>query len=184
MTIDDLVGDVIQSVPEAPMLSIRDALRWAQRELCKDGNAWVVSDGPVVVAANTPYAEIEAPPGARPVRVLSLSRGDHPLEPGADYTQASPSSVELKIKPKQSTLSGRLAVRPDKDMPEALLAEHSETLCHGAKYRLLTLPQPWRDPDMAEFHHRHWRAGINDAYRLSMYGHHVGGAKAKLRRFI
>ncbi len=186
MTLDDLVADVALEVPDAPRASIKDLLLRAIYDLCVKGNAWVVDDEPVVAGADTPYAELEAPMDAFPVRLLAVEVGGKALRPGTDYEQTSPTRITLKPAIKASTLRGRLAVRPrlGKAMPGELLDRHAETLRHGALARLLMLPQPWREPELALYHQRLWEAGVNDAIRLAAYGHQVGGARARPRRFI
>jgi len=187
MTLDDLIDDVALDVPDAPRASIRDTLRWAQRELAREGNAWVVSDEPVIVAADTAYAELEPPVDAEPVRILSVEVDGRAIHPGSDYRQVSPTRIELRRTPDASTLRGRLAVAPTSDAPDLpleLLSQHAETLKHGARYRLLMLPQAWRNPEIAMLHQRYWLAGISDAKRLASYGFQAGGARVRTRRFI
>lgn len=187
MTLEELTQSVMMDAPEAPIMTVRDMLRWAMRELAREGNAWVVSDEPVIVAADTPYAELEAPPDTEPVRILSVEMDGRPIRPGSDYRQASPTRIELRRQPDANTLRGRLAVAPTSsapDLPEELLSQHAETLKHGARYRLLLLPQPWRDAELAALHQRYWLAGINDAKRLASYGFQAGGARVRTRRFI
>ncbi|WP_339934585.1 hypothetical protein [Vreelandella glaciei] len=181
-----LVQSVVQDVPEAPMMTVRDLLAWAVIELCEQGNAWVIDDEPVVVAANTPYAELEAPPGAEPIRVLDVFDGGVRLTPGGDYRQTSPTRIQILRKTNASSLSGRLAVKPmqGNKLPQELLSLHRETLRFGTLSRVLMLPQPWRDTDMAMHYQKYWIAGVNDAKRLSVYGHQYGGVRVQPRRFI
>lgn len=181
-----LVQSVVQDAPEAPMMTVRDILAWAVVRLCDDGNAWVIEGEPVVVAADTPYAEIEAPAGAEPVRVLQIVASGAVLTPGVDYRQTSPSGIQLMRKVGVSTLSGRLAVMPSPggQMPAELLATHAETLRFGALSRLLLMPQPWRNTELALHYQKLWTAGVNNANRLAMYGHHAGGARVAPRRFM
>lgn len=181
----DLLQAVVQDVPEAPLMTVRDMVAWAEARLCREGNAWVVNDEPVVVAADTPYAEMEAPFGALPVRILQITLDGRALVPGVDYQQITPTRVEFNNTPDKSLLYGRLAVAPapGKSMPDELLREHAETLRHGALSRLLLLPQPWRDAEKSMYHEKHWRAGINDSMRLSVYGYQTG-ARVRKRRFL
>jgi hypothetical protein len=182
---DDLVQAVVQDVPEAPLMTVRDMLAWAQGRLCREGNAWVVIDEPVVVASDTPYAEMEAPSGAVAVRLLQVMLDGRALTPGIDYHQVTPTRVEFNDMPDQSLLYGRMAVAPmpGESMPDELLQEYAETLRHGALSRLLLLPQPWRDAEKSMYHEKLWRAGVNDAKRLNVYGYQPG-ARVRKRRFI
>lgn len=178
MTLDDLVQSTMMDAPEAPIMTVRDMLRWAMRMLCEEGNAWV-EEG-VIATATGDTAIAASPSGADSVRVLSFSS---PARLG--FCQTSPTSIKLDRDPGVTSLEGRLVVRPTETspMPEELVGEHADTLRHGALWRLLMLPQPWRDPDTAMLHHRYWVAGVNDAKRLSWYGRQAGGSRVTPRRF-
>jgi len=186
MTINDLADGLAIELPGCPLATIRDMLRWAQRELCTEGNAWISRDGPVVVGANTSFAEVEAPAGAEALRVMSLFSGARRLSPGKDYRQLGPSAVALARPADQSTLLGELACRPlpGSDMPAELLARWGEALTDGARYRLLLLPQPWRDPATAEFHRRRFAEAQADARMLAHDGMQSGSVRMSVRRFI
>ena len=158
MKLNDLVQSLIIEVPGCPMPTIRDMLRWAQRELCSEGNVWIVNDGPAVVAANTSYAEVEAPQGAEVF-------ASHAAIPGWSRAQAWSLSLGRPVLAllsfwahhrKASVLTGSVSCRPayGEDMPDALVSRWSETIMDGARYRLLNLPQPWQNAERAEFHRR------------------------------
>ncbi|MGP8291753.1 hypothetical protein ACT3OH_15925 [Vreelandella zhanjiangensis] len=170
---------VVQDVPEAPLMSVRDALRWAEFRLCQDGNAWIVHT-PV-----THEGAVMAPDGTHCVRVLTLYRNDRMMTPGVDYEQTSPEMVVIHRQSDTGALTARIAVKPATEgaLPVELRNQHFETLRHGATHRLLLLPQPWRNVEQAAYHETHFKAGINDAYRLSVYGQQQG-AHVKPRRFI
>lgn len=186
MTLDDLIDDVQMDAPRAPRLTIKGELLRAMSNLCIEGNAWVHRSGPVVVAANTPHAELEAPPGAIPVRIISLESSGKPLRPGVHYNQQGPSSIDLSTGMKTSTLYGALAVKPKRgeQMPDELVDAHAETLKHGALYRLMMLPQPWQSSELAVYHRRYWEAGVTRAKQIAAYGHQAGGSKIRSRQFI
>lgn len=186
MTINDLVDGLAVELPGCPLATIRDMLRWAQRELCAEGNAWISRDGPVVVAANTGHAEIEAPAGAEALRIVSLFDGARRLVPCVDYRQLGPSAVALTRPADQSTLRGELACRPlpGADMPSELIARWGEALSDGARYKLLALPQPWRDMAAAEFHRRRFIKAQTDARMLAHDGMQCGSVRMRVRRFV
>lgn len=175
----DLLQTVVQDVPEAPLMSVRDAIRWAEFRLCQDGNAWIVD------AAVTQEGAIMAPEGCHGVRVLTLYRNGRALKPGVDYQQPSPESVAIRHMSAADTFTARIAVKPTSDgsVPDELRRQHFETLRHGATLRLLLLPQPWRNVEQAAYHETQFNAGINDAYRLSVYGQQQG-ARVQARRFM
>ncbi|MDW0357717.1 hypothetical protein Q8G38_00135 [Halomonas venusta] len=174
----DLLQAVVQDVPEAPLMTVRDALQWAEFRLCQDGNAWIV-DVPV-----SQEGAVMAPEGTHGVRVLTLYRNGRVMKPGADYEQLSPEKVAIHRKNGTDTFTARMAIKPTADgaLPDALRDQHFETLRHGATHRLLLLPQPWRNVEQATYHETYFKAGINDAYRLSVYGQQQG-ARVQPRRF-
>jgi len=186
MTLDDIIRRVALDVPDAPRLTIKDMLLWSMADLCDQGNAWIHTDGPIVVAADTDYAELEAPTDAEPVRVVEVLVDERPLRPGIHYRQTGPASIELSFKPKVSSLYGRLAVKPvpGKSMPAELISLHHNTLRYGALHKLFMLPQSWKNPEQAIYYRRLWEGGITQAKQLAAYGHQVGGARVRPRRFL
>ncbi|ASK18859.1 hypothetical protein [Halomonas sp. N3-2A] len=175
----DLLQAVVQDVPEAPLMSVRDAIRWSEFRLCQDGNAWIV-DAPV-----TSEGAIMAPVDTTCVRALAVYRNGRAMMPGADYGQPAPDVVTIHRQRNADTYTARIAVKPTSDnaLPAELRDQYFETLRHGATHRLLLLPQPWRNVEQAAYHETHFTAGINDAYRLSVYGQQQG-ARVQPRRFI
>lgn len=176
---DRLVQAVVQDVPEAPLMTVRDMLAWAEVRLCDDGNAWIVDDAEI-----TDTGTIAVPAG-EPIRVLEVLRNGRVMTPGIDYEQVSPSVVDVFSASATDVVTARVAVKPtDTDpFPEALKEQHFEVLRHGAVFRLLMLPQPWRNVEQAMYHEKHFKAGVNDAYRFSIYGQHRN-ARVKQRRFV
>lgn len=174
-----LLQMVVQDVPEAPLMTVRDAVRWAEFRLCQDGNAWIVDD-----VAVTRAGSILAPEGVHCVRVLAVYRSGRLMAPGVDYQQPSPGAVDIHLSSDTDTFTARIAVKPMADgaLTDALRDQHFEALRHGATHRLLLLPQPWRNVEQAAYHETHFNAGITDAYRLSVYGQQQG-ARVKPRRF-
>ena len=185
MRLDDMVDALMLEVPGCPRPLIRDMLRWAQRELCAEGNAWIFNDGPVVVGANTPHAEVEVPSGAEALRLIDLRLpSGQALKPGYDYRQTGGNGVEfLRGRPDSITLLGSLACRPanGQDMPAELLARWSGALMDGARYRLLLLPQSWQNPQLAELYRRQFLAAQSDARQLAREGYQSGTYRAHPR---
>lgn len=174
-----LMQVVVQDVPEAPLLTVRDALAWAEFRLCQEGNAWIINDVPV-----TGEGSILAPDNVYCVRALNVYRNGRELSPDTGYAQQSPGTVTIHHKSDTDAFTARVAVKPiaGGSIPDALRDQHFETLRHGATHRLLLLPQPWRNVEQAAYHETHFKAGINDAYRLSVYRQQQG-ARVKPRRF-
>ncbi|MES3674437.1 hypothetical protein QC589_00620 [Halomonas elongata] len=185
MTLDDLVHQVVQDVPEAPLMTIRDAITRMARELCTEADVWVQEGEPVVVAANTANPQIVASSG-EPLRIVSLKIDGRECVQGQGFDQPTPTSIELYQRPKASMLYGRLACRPAMgDMPPAEVVDRWDmAIANGARWRLLMLPQPWRNPELANYYHQQYLADVAMARQNSRLGHARGGARVKARRFI
>lgn len=186
MKLSDLTDMLATEVPGCPNATLRDALRWAQRELCNEGNVWIVSDEPVVSGASTDDAELEVPPGAEAIRIIQLLLNGRALIPGRDYQQSGANAVQfLRNTPQSNDLLGALACRPafGQDMPAALLSRWAEALMDGARSRLLLMPQPWRDPALADFHRRKFIDAQADARALSRDGYQAGSIRMRAPRF-
>lgn len=187
MTVDDLVQSLAIEVPGCPTPTIRDMLRWAQRELCDKGNVWLSSDGPVVVAANTPFAEVELPLNAEAIRITKLVDGGRTLTPGEDYVQSGSNGIHfLKLKPESVTMMGEVACMPSygKDMPASLMSRWSEAIMDGARSRLLILPQAWQNPTLSEHYRRSFMDAQAHARSLASSGHQYGSVRMNVRGFI
>ena len=161
-------------------------LQWAQRELCSEGNVWLVSDGPVVVGANTPFAEVDVPSGAETLRITKLMQGGVELVPGLDYKQLGGNGVQfLRAQPKEVTLLGEIACKPayGQDMPVELISRWAEAIMDGARSRLLILPQEWQNPTLSEHYRRKFIDAQSYARSLAVSGHQSGSVRMKAPRF-
>lgn len=182
----ELVDRIAVEIPEAPLVTLREALRWSARQFCTEADAWIVSDEPVVVAANMRFPEIEAPAGAEPLRIIELLDGDRRLAPGRDYYQHGPTRIEFLSTPAGSILYGTLAVRPSSANwpPDEVLSRWAEGICHGALYRLLMMPQPWHNTTLAQYYRREMAAAQAEARQSRALGHQSGGARVRMRPLI
>jgi len=186
MKLSDLTDMLAMDVPGCPSATLRDALRWAQRELCNEGNVWIVSDEPVVSGAGTDEAELEVPAGAEAIRIIQLLLNGRALIPGRDYQQTGANAIQfLRNAPHTDDLMGALACRPayGQDMPVALLGRWAEALLDGARSRLLVQPKPWRDLALADFHRRKFIDAQADARALARDGFQAGSVRMRAPRF-
>lgn len=184
MTLTDLVNRVVAYVPEAPLLTAREAVRWAMHELCDEGNIWRERRELTVTDDDPPFITLEDTAEAEPVRVLSIKEGDRFVSPG-DYTQTTPSRIEF-AQMRDTSLTVRLALRPapEGDIPADLMSQWRETLEHGARHHLLMVPQPWQNPELASYYERKFKAGQAHARQIASHGYQTGGARVRARRFI
>lgn len=185
MTQDDLVDMIELDIPDAPRATILDQAKRMARELCQEANAWVLT-GIAVVGAKSGYPQLLAPEDADVLRIIALTDGDKPLCPRKHFDQFSAGRVTLHVKPQNDSLSGTIACRPKvgADIPADLLLNYADTIADGARWRLLMMPQPWQQPDLASFHRDLYLSGVSDAKRKAAFGHAQGGARVRPRRFI
>ncbi|MGP9826895.1 hypothetical protein ACT048_20695 [Ectopseudomonas khazarica] len=187
MNVTELSQELMAEFPGCPMATLQDQLRWAQRALCTDGNAWIVDDGPAVVGANTPFAEVDVPDGAEALRLMSLrDASGRELVAGREYRQNAANAVTFERVPEGLSVSGSVACRPapGRDMPDELIGRWAEVLKVGARYRLYLLPQPWRDPAMAEFNRATFTSACSDARQQARIGFQTGAARVRVPRFF
>jgi len=185
MTLDELVSDVALEVPDAPRASIRDTLAWAAREFCTEADAWVTGEEPIIYGADTDHPML-VPPQGEPVRIISLTLGGREVTQGSAFEQRGPTDIHFHQRPSVSVVYGRLACRPRVgDMPPAeVTSRWSTAIADGARWRLLMLPQPWRNPELALYYQQRFLAGIAEARQHARLGHARGSARVKARRFI
>lgn len=185
MTLKELVNQVVQDIPEAPLLTIRDTLARMARELCTDADAWVQRGEIVVAAANTDYPQVVASQG-EPLRIISLTLDGQERVQGEGFTQPAPTVIEFDRKPDASMVYGQLACRPSPGEmpPDEVVSRWADVIADGARWRLLLLPQPWRNPELATYYQQRFLSGVTDAKQHSRLGHARGGARVKMRRFL
>lgn len=179
---DDLVIQVSVKLPDPPLVTVREMLRRAMQELAEEGNIWTERQTLAVTDGNPPSALLEAATAdACVVRVLSLSRQGSPVE----YRQVAPDRVELPRMP-TADVEAELALSPVEgaDLPEPLMRHWRKGLIHGALYRLLVLPEPWQNFDLAGYHERQFRAAIVSARQVRAHGYEQKGARVRPVRFI
>ncbi|SNY95569.1 hypothetical protein [Halomonas sp. hl-4] len=183
--LDDLIDNVALDVPDAPRATIRSALARASREFCTEADAWVTEEGPVIYGAATDYPLMVAPAGEA-LRIVSLTMDGQTVTQGERFEQVSPTEIVFHRTPSENVISGRLACRPKRgDMPpNEVLSRWGEPIGDGARWRLLLMPQVWRDPELATYYERRFLAGITDAKQQSRLGYARGGARVNMRRFI
>lgn len=180
-----LAEDLLIDVPGCPMATIRDALEYAQRELCTNGLAWVVDDEFVVVGAGSPQPEVDTPRSAEVITVMKLVMGGRHLKGGVDYKVTASGKVNLRVSPTEQLLRGEMQCRPapGQSMPPELVARWSQDLKHGALYRLLQMPMPWGNPQKSEYHRIKFFESQGRANALYWEGHQAGSIKMRVPRF-
>lgn len=186
MDIEDLVDKVMLDVPDCPLMTIRQAVLWAARDFCTRADAWVERDKHVVAMINPLEGQVISPTFGEPVRLVSLKIGDKDTTQDGLWQQPTPTTVKFTREIEDQILIGALAMRPhrDKAPPEEVIIRWGEAFEDGARYRLLIMPQPWRDPDMAQHYRTQFSQAVSEAKAASRLGHARGHNRVKPRRFI
>ena len=99
---------------------------------------------------------------------LTTAEDGDPLKSGSDYFAISPNQVSVLTDLPDVRLwyvaSPALAAT---QLPAQLLADHADTICHGAAAILYAQPdRPWADPGRAKFHQAAFVEGYRDAGRF------------------
>lgn len=175
MTLAQMVDHIMIDVPGCPMVTIKDAVLWAQAELCRQGNAWVET---VPVEMIDGRGDV-AVPGADLVRVLVCFSGGRKMR-REDYSVIPPSGVTTG----RDNISVYVALEPAAagSMPEHIAHTYREGIMSGARARLLAMPQPWRDLSLADYHSREFQDAVNLAKELSWAGVQGGGVRMSIPR--
>jgi len=183
MTLDELINQVVVDVPDAPLMTISDQIKRAGRDFCTQADAWI-QVGYAVAGATTDYPRVIANQG-EPLRVIELFDGEKEV-PASKYRQVSPRVLEFSETPENDLLTGKVACRPSphETPPAELLERWGETVADGARWRLLLMPQPWRDPKLAAYYEQSFRSAITDAKRLSRLGHNQARNRVRARPFL
>lgn len=186
MDIEDLVERVMLDVPDCPLMTIRQAIYWAARDFCSRADAWVEKDKHVVAMINPLEGQVISPSYGEPIRLVSLKISDRDTVQDGLWTQPTPTTVVFKQQVEDQILLGSLAMRPHRDKlpPEEVVARWGEAFEDGARYRLLIMPQAWRNPDMAQHYQTLYSQAVSEAKQASRLGHARGHNRVKPRRFI
>lgn len=185
MTLDDLANNVLLDVPDCPLMTIRQEVARSARDFCTKADAWVERGKLCVVMVSALDGKVTPPLYGEPIRLVGLTVGGRRTVQGEGWLQVDAYSVEFDREPAQNTFEGDLAMRPHPGkLPiEEVVDRWSEAFEDGARARLLLMPQPWRDPAMAEFYRLRYEAAISEAKTNSRFGHGRGKTRVQPRRF-
>lgn len=186
MDIEDLVDTVMLDVPDCPLMTIRQAILWAARDFCTQADAWVEKDKHVVAMINPLEGQVISPSYGEPLRLVKLKIDERDTIQGSWWHQPTPETVTFSREIEDHILIGDLAMRPHRGkMPiEEVVTRWGEAFENGARYRLLIMPQAWRDPDMAQHYRSLFNNAVSEAKSAARLGHARGHNRVKPRRFI
>ena len=180
----ELLPDILPDVPGAPNGLVLRRIRDTAIEFCRETQIWQqeldfikMRDGQVdyeIEGDQLPCADIDA------IRFIERytdrdrfkeRRPELTLQPFVDFTVPEKWVIRLRRQP-SLTLAGRLlvtrvALRPKMDADEIddrIFNDWYEALSHGAKYKLMSVPQKqYTDPEAATFHEMEYQRGIAKA---------------------
>ena len=186
MSTEALVDNVVVDVPDCPLITIRLAVAWAARDFCARSDAWLERDKHVVAMTHPKQGQVIVPSYGEAMRLTRLVIDGRDTVQGPEWHQPSPETVTFTREIESQLLIGDLAMRPHRDKmpPEEIIARWGEAFEHGARFRLLTMPQAWRDLEMAKYYQAQYSALISEAKASARLGHARGHQRVKARRFI
>jgi hypothetical protein len=180
--------EVLPLVPGCADIVALNAVRNAVIEFCTGSNYWQETQDAVTLSPSAFPLDIEAPSGAVPVTVLSLSVDGVPISPVSiedldatvsgwrdntsdgttGFYQLSP--YQLALYPERETACEvvlRVSYAPSRTatvVEEYVFQKYLEELASGALARLLAQPgQAWSNPSLAEFHRGKFLRGVTQA---------------------
>lgn len=192
MKLDDLMRYLLPHVPGAPDVTAKQALLLATIDFCVNTHAWSVILDPMDIEANMSEYDIEVEQGARVAAVKDVWMvGGRRLEPvtmdklatvlpdwqtistSAPMFYTAPVDNEtIQIYPKPSVdLPGALTIRvayaptlTATSVPDSVVQLYLENLLHGARYRLMAMPEKsWSNEKLAAYHKTQFDDGVVSA---------------------
>lgn len=189
MNYSDLVSDIMPEVLGCPSVTIQRAVRDSVIDFFERSLAYKVENDPAKLPSNVQEIDLELPTKTRLIKVLTVRYGGAELQPltredmdrlGVDwttltgtpkgYTFSTPTSIRLVPYPTTSSNDKayvRFAVAPTRvgtSLPDELGERYYETICAGAKFRLMRMPRmAWTDANLSAFNGTLFEKGINKA---------------------
>lgn len=98
--------------------------------------------------------------------------------------QAGTLRISMFLKPQHGTLFGYDPINPLRDslnvVPQFMLAQHAQSLAHGALARILRLPnEPWTDPGRSQFHAMQFEKAIGGHFSNNLRGQQRAPVRVK-----
>lgn len=187
MNLESFFPYVLPEVIGCPDPTIRSAILMAANEFCRETLAWTEIQDPVALINGEPNYEIDMPSGSFAYTVRDVWLGNRRLSPKTMsalqdampqwatstsnepvYYNAAPERGLIRVFPTPANAVGSLVIRaayvPKLDattLPDFLGQRYLDTLCSGAKSRLMLLPgQPWSNPQGGVYHLQRFTDGI------------------------
>lgn len=207
MKYEDLLVYVLPEVPSCPNFTAVQALRDSAIEFCVKTDAYHAELEPVDVQAAVWEYDLPAPSGTEINHVLRLLRKigtvyealtpiapqDYYLKQGEGqpkyFTQTASNLLLLAPTPQEvETLYAQFTLKPSQasiQIPDAVAKENTETLVHGALYRLLMMQdKPWTNVGSAGNNKKMYDQQLALAMRRIRQGYSGGVMSVAPRRFV
>jgi len=195
-SLDDLIEDMFIELPGCPEALIKQQLRLAARDFCRQSEAYKIELDPINLVADQQEYDLEPGMNASIARLIWVKTGEdideftEPLDP-ADYVLQEEYTLKLLNAPSSSITDGlvvKVALRPEFDdecdLDPFFLERYSSTIIAGAKFLLMKMPKkPWSYPDVAMLYRQEFRDGINEAKREFYYDYKYNDVMMDFRSF-
>jgi hypothetical protein len=166
-TYSDILPDVRIEVSDAPKQVMLTAVVWACRELCDQSLAWVHTTDPVPLFGGNDEIDVDdIPKESELSRLLACEVDGRPLSLGVEASISMDGLIVRLANPVSGncTATATMALRPTRSatyIPDWIASNHSDTVAHGALYRLQANPtKAWGNPQSAQFHYSQFRSGV------------------------
>lgn len=190
MKYSDLASYVLLQVPNCPLFQIEQALRDSAIEFCEKTDAYLQEIEDIQLIAGVDEYDLSPPSGTVINHVLDILRDGQPLAPvgmryihrkkdqgkPVAYTQTDSNTLIFAPTPKDAeTLKVFYSVKPSQNsssVPDAIAKENTETLVHGALWRLYRIAgTPWSSMETAATYYEMFRRGMGASIRKVRHGY-------------
>ncbi len=172
---------IIPHVPGCPDFLIKDAVRDAARDYCRD--TWIWQDGPDEneplsvdpLEAQTVYP-LTNEDNANIIAVSSVIKNGSPMKPGTEYAKAVKDArlIVSAVFSASDTVEVKRVHRPSAtadEIPDFLLEDHSKGIANKAIAILLKMAKkPWTDGGKSMYHEAEYSAAVQDAVAAALKG--------------
>jgi hypothetical protein len=166
-TYADFLPEVRIEVSDAPKQVMLTAIVWACRELCNQSLVWRHMSDSTLLFEGAEEMDIDDIPAHSEIsRLIACTVDGQKLVLGRDASVSLDGLTVQLAAPTSRQCTGQVtvALRPTRqaaELPDWIVSNYSDTVAHGALYRLQTNPtKTWGNPQSASFHYAQFCSGV------------------------
>lgn len=203
MKYSDLASYVLLQVPSCPLFQIEQALRDSAIEFCTKTDAYLQEVEDLILIPGVDEYDLSPPSGTHVNHVLDIIRDGTPLTPVGmryvrrkdqagkplRYTQTDSDTIVFIPTPdKAETLKVLYSLKPSQassSIPDVLAKENTETLVHGALWRLFRVAgTPWYSMSTANVYYEMFKRNMGEAIRKVRHGYSGATLTVQIPEFV